>query len=117
MSNQYRPTDRSSRAWLHANRAALLELGFPLSILGNERNWRLFLEDGAFSSAVGGAADIDVDAMPEAQASRVLAFLVAHYPNRSGAGVSPYRAVNRLEAILRRGPHAVGTSLEQTREG
>jgi hypothetical protein len=78
-----------------------------LSVLNNERNWQLFLEDGAFSSAPGGAPDVDVEAMPEPQASRVLTFLGAHYPSRNSSGVSPYRALNRLEAILRRGPHAV----------
>ena len=106
MSNQYRPTDNTTRTWLRTNRAALLELGFPLSVLNNERNWQLFLEDGEFSSAPGGAPDVDVEAMPEPQASRVLAFLGAHYPGRDSLGISPYRALNRLEAILRRGPHA-----------
>jgi hypothetical protein len=106
MSNRYRPTDFKLRSWLRSHRPALLALGLPLSVVNSERHWLLFLEDGTFSSVLGSPPDIDVERLPSRQAIELLEFLLAHYPERNDAGMSPLRAVNRLETILQRGPHA-----------
>jgi hypothetical protein len=107
MSYTHTPIHAKVSAWLKANRSALLDLGLPLCVLENPRNWQLFLEDGSFASASTLTPDIDVDALPLEQADRILRFLSQHFPDRSESGTSPYRAVNRLEAILKRGVHAV----------
>jgi hypothetical protein len=107
MSCRHRNADSNLRSWLRGQRAALLELGMPLSVLGDDQAWTIFLEDGVYPPASGSARDIDVDAMPVEQAQRVLDFLSEHFSERNEQGYSPYRAINRLEAILRRGPHAV----------
>ena len=107
MSKPHISTDANLDRWLRANRSILLDLGMPLTVLDSVLHWQLFLEDGSFSSVSTSTPDIDVDAMPASSGERLLSFLLQHFPERTEDGTSPYRAINRLEAILKRGPHAV----------
>jgi hypothetical protein len=100
-------SDAQTKSWLKAHRSTLLDLGLPLCVLESVLNWQVFLEDGSFASSSTMTPDIDVDALPLDEAERLLCFLSQHYSVRSEVGTSPYRAINRLEALLTRGPYAV----------
>jgi hypothetical protein len=93
------------KRWIEAHRAELLECGIPVVVLSDRRNWELFLEDGSFSSVPGSPPDIDVDELPKDRARRLLDILGASFPERSKEGTSHFRAINRLEYLLRRGAH------------
>ncbi len=92
--------------WLRSNRERLLETAVPVGLFENERAWCIFLEDGQFDPTEAVPFSCDVDAMSEDEAVKLCDLLVELYPERLDDGTSMYRALNRLEYLLLRGPHA-----------
>jgi hypothetical protein len=95
-----RDTDAARRweQWLHRHRDRLLEIGVPLVLYENERNWQYFVEHGYFA-AEGSTPIFDVDRLPPEQARALCQFLEVierDWEHHSSA-------MNRLRFVLSRG--------------
>ena len=98
-------TNREGQTWLNAHQETLLNCGVPLLVLEDRKSWFYFLEHGYFRPLGVTESIIDMDRMPHHDAEKLYIFLEgpdSSYPNSD--------ALNRLQFLLGRGPHAKATN-------
>jgi len=90
--------------WLQMHRDELIACGVPQLVLEEKENWTYFLEHGYFTPVGSSQPIINVDRLNIPDAKRLCAFLENDdfHPNSD--------ALNRLQFLLKRGPHATGFS-------
>ena len=84
------------------HRDELIAYGIPQLVLEKKENWIYFLEHGYFTPTGSNQPIINVDQLSTSDAECICAFLESNdlYPNSD--------ALNRLQFLLKRGPHATG---------
>ena len=93
--------NRRWEQWLSRNRDRLLEIGVPLIVYEDEKNWEYFLGHGYFSPE-GSTPIIDVNDLTPEQALALCTFLEENESDWQ----FPSSARNRLQFLLARGKHA-----------
>jgi hypothetical protein len=87
--------------WVTRNRNRLLEIGVPLIVFDDERNWQYFLGHGYYSPE-GSIPIFDVDRLSSEQAMAMCLFLEE---NETGWAY-PSCALNQLQWLVGRGEHS-----------
>lgn len=88
------------RTWIQEHRDELLACGIPPMVTEDMSRWYYFLDHGYFTPVGSAEPIINVDRMSKGEVQRLCLFLERDdfYPG--------CHTLNRLQYLLRRGPHA-----------